>query len=81
MFDSRDAKKLCKKVKASPSSGKYVMKHYHNGDYNKDYDRAVKVSAIVNFLNDPKGDLPWVSWCLTIFHDLMLTYCFFVTAG
>jgi len=35
------------------------MKHYHNGEFNKDYDRAAKVSALVNFMKDPTGDLPW----------------------
>ena len=50
---------MCKKVKASPPSGQYVLKHYHNGDFNKDYDRAEKVSSIVNFMKDPTGDLPW----------------------
>ncbi|XP_021948419.1 protein disulfide-isomerase A5 [Folsomia candida] len=56
---SGDAKKLCKKVKASPSPGNYVMKHYNNGEFNKDYDRAPRVSSVVNFLKDPTGDLPW----------------------
>ena len=43
----------------SPPSGQYILKHYHNGEFNKDYDRAEKVSSIVNFMKDPTGDLPW----------------------
>ncbi|CAG7822630.1 unnamed protein product, partial [Allacma fusca] len=54
-----EGKKLCKKVKASPAAGQYVLKHYNNGEFNKDYDRADRLSSIVNFMKDPTGDLPW----------------------
>lgn len=47
-------------MKVSPTAGTPpVLKHYHNGDFNRDYDRALKVSSIVNFMKDPTGDLPW----------------------
>ncbi|ODM91354.1 Protein disulfide-isomerase A5 [Orchesella cincta] len=52
-------KKLCKKVKVLPDEGQYIIKHYNNGEYNKDYDRAIKISSLVNFMRDPTGDLPW----------------------
>lgn len=52
-------KKLCKKAKVLPDEGQFILKHYHNGDFNKDYDRAIRVSSFVNFMRDPTGDLPW----------------------
>ena len=32
------------------------MKHYQNGEFHKDYDRAISLKSIVNFLKDPKGN-------------------------
>jgi len=55
--ESKEGKKLCKKLKVSTSS--FIIKHYKDGDFNKDYDRAEKVKNIVTFLKDPTGDLPW----------------------
>jgi len=55
--DTKEGKKLCKKLKVTTSS--YVLKHYKDGDFHKDYDRAVVVKSLVNFLKDPAGDLPW----------------------
>ena len=52
-----DAKKICKKLKISPDS--YILKHYKNGEFNRDYDRKFTVSSMVNFMRDPTGDLPW----------------------
>lgn len=52
-----EIKKLCKKLKISPTP--FVIKHYKDGDFFKDYDRQVSVSSIVNFMRDPSGDLPW----------------------
>lgn len=37
----------------------YVLKHYKDGEFNKDYDRRETVSSMVNFMRDPLGDLPW----------------------
>ncbi|XP_026466424.1 protein disulfide-isomerase A5-like [Ctenocephalides felis] len=54
---SGDAKKMCKKLKVSPEP--YVLKHYKNGEFHKDYDRRESVSSLVNFMRDPTGDLPW----------------------
>lgn len=56
---SEAKKKLCKKVKVLPEEGQYILKHYHNGEFSKDYDRAIKVTSLVNFMRDPTGDLPW----------------------
>lgn len=54
---SADGKKVCKKLKVSPQP--FALKHYKDGDFNKDYDRQVAVSSILNFMKDPTGDLPW----------------------
>ncbi|RVE39794.1 hypothetical protein evm_015556 [Chilo suppressalis] len=53
-----DGKKLCKKLKVSTEKA-YYIKHYKDGDFHKDYDRAETVSSMSNFLRDPTGDLPW----------------------
>ncbi|XP_053961500.1 protein disulfide-isomerase A5 [Anastrepha ludens] len=52
-----ERKKLCKKLKVSPSP--YLFKHYKDGDFHKDYDRQVSVASMINFMRDPAGDLPW----------------------
>lgn len=52
-----DLKKLCKKLKIVPEP--YVIKHYKDGEFHKDYDRAISVSSITNFMKDPTGDIPW----------------------
>lgn len=54
---SAETKKLCKKLKVTPSP--VTLKHYKDGDFHKDYDRKITVSSLVNFLRDPTGDLPW----------------------
>ncbi|XP_012263633.2 protein disulfide-isomerase A5 [Athalia rosae] len=54
---SGNAKKMCKKLKVSPEP--YILKHYLDGDWNKDYNRRETVSSLVNFMRDPSGDLPW----------------------
>ncbi|KAK2147006.1 hypothetical protein LSH36_574g01025, partial [Paralvinella palmiformis] len=56
-IDCGDDKKLCKKLKISPSN--VELKHYHEGEFNKNYDRKNTVKSMVNFLRDPKGDIPW----------------------
>lgn len=53
-----ESKKLCKKLKIS-SDNPYYIKHYKDGEFNKDYDRGMTVSSLSNFLRDPSGDLPW----------------------
>lgn len=39
--------------KVDPKS--YVMKHYKDGDFHKDYDRAESTKSITRFLMDPAG--------------------------
>jgi len=55
--ESKEGKKLCKKLKVTTNS--YVLKHYKDGEFHKDYDRALVVKSMVTFLKDPTGDLPW----------------------
>jgi protein disulfide-isomerase-like protein len=55
--ESKEGKKLCKKMKVTTAA--YMLKHYKDGDFHKDYDRAVVVKSMVTFLKDPSGDLPW----------------------
>ncbi|XP_005094049.1 protein disulfide-isomerase A5 [Aplysia californica] len=50
-------KKFCKKLKFSPTA--YDLRHYKDGEFNKEYDRKLAVKSMVNFLLDPTGDLPW----------------------
>lgn len=45
-------------MKVSPEKP-FILKHYKDGDFNKDYDRSESVSSMCNFLRDPTGDLPW----------------------
>ncbi|GFG28492.1 hypothetical protein Cfor_07337 [Coptotermes formosanus] len=54
---SGDAKKMCKKLKVSPEP--FMLKHYKDGDFHKDYDRLETVQSMVNFMRDPAGDIPW----------------------
>ncbi|KAJ8917992.1 hypothetical protein NQ315_011445 [Exocentrus adspersus] len=54
---SGDAKKMCKKLEVRNEP--YVIKHYKDGDFNKNYDRKITVSSMTNFMRDPTGDLPW----------------------
>ncbi len=53
-----DGKKLCKKLKISASNG-YVLKHFKDGEFHKDYDRLETLTSMVTFMKDPKGDQPW----------------------
>ncbi|XP_059618816.1 protein disulfide-isomerase A5 [Phlebotomus argentipes] len=59
LFDcsNSEVKKICKKLKVNPDQ--YVVKHFKDGDFHKDYDRKLAVVSIVNFMRDPTGDLPW----------------------
>lgn len=52
-----DLKKLCKKLKILPTP--YLIKHYKEGEFHKDYDRSITLTSISNFMRDPTGDLPW----------------------
>jgi hypothetical protein len=53
----REAKKLCKKLKVSPEP--FLLKHYKDGEFHKDYDRLETAQSMVNFMRDPAGDIPW----------------------
>jgi len=52
-----EGKKLCKKLKVSTDT--YVLKHFKDGDFHKDYDRSESTQSFITFLKDPTGDLPW----------------------
>lgn len=52
-----EAKKLCKKMKISPEP--YILKHFKDGEFHKDYDRKETVQSMVTFMRDPSGDVPW----------------------
>lgn len=53
----KDLKKLCKK--ALPEGNTYVLKHYKDGTFNKDYDRQMTKNSLSNFLRDPTGEFPY----------------------
>ena len=54
---TKDGKKFCKnlKVKANP----YVLKHYKDGKFNKDYDRLLNEKSMYSFMENPTADPPW----------------------
>ncbi|XP_044761964.1 protein disulfide-isomerase A5 [Coccinella septempunctata] len=54
---SGEAKKMCKKLKVNPTPT--LLRHYKDGDFNKDYDRKESVNSMLNFMRDPTGDIPW----------------------
>ncbi|XP_065832162.1 protein disulfide-isomerase A5-like isoform X1 [Oscarella lobularis] len=56
-IDCTSSSKLCKKLKIPP--GGTILKHYKDGEFNKDYDRKFTVRSMRNFLDDPTGDAPW----------------------
>lgn len=52
-----ESKKLCKKLKVDTES--YIIKHFKDGEFYKNYDRKETVSSMLNFMRDPTGDIPW----------------------
>lgn len=48
---------MCKKLKVNPTPT--LLRHYKDGEFNKDYDRRETVSSMLNFMRDPTGDIPW----------------------
>ncbi|CAG2053881.1 unnamed protein product, partial [Timema podura] len=54
---SGESKKMCKKLKVNPNP--FVLKHYKDGEYHKDYDRLQTAQSMVKFMRDPAGDIPW----------------------
>ncbi|XP_065832181.1 protein disulfide-isomerase A5-like [Oscarella lobularis] len=53
-IDCTSSSKLCKKLKIPP--GGTILKHYKDGEFNKDYDRKFTVRSMRNFLDDPTGE-------------------------
>ncbi|KAF4532478.1 hypothetical protein B566_EDAN003054 [Ephemera danica] len=51
------ARKTCKKLKITPEP--FIMKHYKDGEFHRDYDRMLSIISIVSFMRDPTGDAPW----------------------
>ncbi len=37
---------------------KWVLKHYKDGEFHKDYDRSITLKSMVTFLRDPTGQSP-----------------------
>lgn len=54
---NKDLKKLCKK--SLPEGKSYVLKHYKDGAFNKDYDRQITKNSLSTFMRDPTGDIPY----------------------
>ena len=50
----KEGKKLCKKLKVVvPSNPNYILKHFKDGNFHKDYDRKHVVTSLVSFMKDP----------------------------
>ncbi len=54
---SKDGKKLCKNLKIKPNQ--FVLKHFKDGVFNKDYDRLMQEKSLYSFMEDPTADPPW----------------------
>lgn len=54
---TKDGKKLCKNLKIKPNP--FVMKHYKDGQFNKDYDRLMQEKSLYGFMENPTADPPW----------------------
>ena len=54
----KDAKKMCKNLKVD-SGDKFILKHYMEGKYHKDYDRQLVERSLLNFMENPTQDAPW----------------------
>ncbi|CAF1193496.1 unnamed protein product [Adineta ricciae] len=50
-------KKLCKKFKLDSNNAE--LRHFQDGEFHKVYDRSLTSKAMINFMFDPKGDMPW----------------------
>ncbi|CAF3646792.1 unnamed protein product [Adineta steineri] len=50
-------KKLCKKLKHDSTNAE--LRHFQDGDFHKVYDRSLAAKSMINFMLDPKGDMPW----------------------
>lgn len=52
-----DAKKMCKNLKMRPSP--YILKHYRDGSFHKDYDRLMEEKSMLGFMGNPTAEPPW----------------------
>ncbi|CAF2762598.1 unnamed protein product [Rotaria sp. Silwood2] len=50
-------KKLCKKFKFDANN--LELRHFKDGEFHKVYDRALVAKSMINFMLDPKGEMPW----------------------
>lgn len=55
---SDSGRKTCKKMKATGPKP-YLLYHYNNGVFNKEYDRSLTEASLRRFLADPTSDMPW----------------------
>jgi protein disulfide isomerase family A protein 5 len=50
----KEGRKLCKKMKIIvPANQNFVLKHFKDGSFHKDFDRKLNLQSIVNFMKDP----------------------------
>ena len=50
----KEGKKLCKKLKVVvPASQNFILKHFKDGNFHKDYDRKLVQQSLVTFMKDP----------------------------
>ena len=54
---NKDGRKLCKNLKVKPDP--FVLKHYKDGSFHKDYDRLLQEKSLVSFMENPTADPPW----------------------
>ena len=54
---SKDGKKLCKNLKFKPNP--FLLKHYKDGSFHKDYDRLMREKSLLAFMENPTADPPW----------------------
>jgi protein disulfide-isomerase A5 len=54
---NKDLKKLCKKV--LPEGETFILKHFKDGTFNKNYDRQLTKRSLETFMRDPTGDIPF----------------------
>ncbi len=54
---AKDGKKICKNLKVKPSP--YILKHFKDGSYHKDYDRLLQEKSLQSFMENPTADAPW----------------------
>ena len=48
-------KNCVEKLKVKLEEKGYLLKHYKDGEFNKDYDRLETVESMTTFMKDPKG--------------------------